>query len=153
MNRQALLGRLEAVAKEHRVAALSVAGLRAEASRDPTILKADRLTVTDVDVCRDNLEATYLVRLFAEFEAPLRLYWRDVRKRRKTWQTIGAQDLIESVGAYLRVSDALRQRVQRIRELRNALVHRGGAAHLTEIALRLCCLSLCHFLSRLPLQW
>jgi hypothetical protein len=153
MNRQALLDRLQAVEREHRVAALSVEGLRAEAGRNPTRLQMESLTLADVGACRDNLGATYLVRLFAEFEVPLRLYWRDVRHRRKTWQTIGAEDLVERVGSYLRVSDELRLRVQEVRELRNTVVHRASAVRPTEIALRQCLSFLGRFLSHFPLKW
>ncbi|MBM4032426.1 MAG: hypothetical protein FJ291_11645 [Planctomycetes bacterium] len=153
MNRQALLDRLQAAEREHRVAALSVEDLRAKAGKDPTRLQKESLTLADVGACHDNLEATYLVRLFAEFETPLRLYWRDVRRRRKTWQTIGAEDLIERVGTYLRVSDELRFRVQEVRQLRNAIVHRASALHPTEIALRQCSSFLGHFLSHFPPRW
>ena len=74
MNRQVHLDRLEAIETEHRVAALSVEALRTRVRADPARLQRERLTFADVDACFGNLEATYLIRLFAEFEVPLRLY-------------------------------------------------------------------------------
>lgn len=153
MNRPAHLDRLAAIEVEYRFAALSVNDLRARVRADPTRLRRERLTLTDVDACSGNLEATYVIRLFAEFEVPLRLYWRDVRRRRRTWQTIGAQDLIERAATYLRVPDQVRREAQEVREFRNSLVHRAAAHPASPLPLRHCYSCLRHFLSRLPVWW
>ena len=152
MNRQDFLARVAAVESEYRIALLSVENLRAVASKDPAILRKARLTMAGLEACQQNLEPTYVVRLFAEFETPLRLYWRDARKR-KSWNTIGAEALIEGVASYRRVpADVLRE-TQKVREFRNTLVHRSGREGVAALTLRQCRSSLCRFLSFLPLRW
>jgi len=92
------------------------------------------------------------VRLFAEFEAALRLYWRDNRRRR-TWNTIGAEALIQSVGAYREIPAPVVASAQEAREFRNHLVHQAETTEAAAISLRECRSRLCRFLSSLPLRW
>jgi hypothetical protein len=67
-----------------------------------------------------NLEATYLVRLFAVFEQALRDYWSKSLKRTTHPKT---EDLINSIAARRRVHYQELQAVHHVRAFRNAVVH------------------------------
>ena len=152
MNRQRFLDRLAATERERRVAAFAAEDLHDAVRFDPTILKRHDLTPGDLRACQDHLDPTYLIRLFAEFESPLRLYWRDARKRR-TWQTIRIGVLIDRVAAYQHVPDSVVDAVHEVREWRNALVHRATVARSSALVCRECRSRLCRFLSYLPYRW
>lgn len=152
MSRQHFLQRLRAVENESRLAAVAVASLREAVSREPGLLKKEELTLADLTACQEHLEPTYIIRLFAEFETSLRLYWRHVRKRR-TWNTIRAEALIGRVAAYQHVPENVLGGVQEVRELRNALVHRAEPPAEVALPMGQCSSRLRHFLSYLPLSW
>ena len=105
-------------------------------------------TVEQLRRCATNLESTYLVRLFAEFEAILRDYWRHARRRRTRPQM---ERLIDSIAAYCDMNDMVRKGTHEVRKHRNDLVHHEGTAksmRLSEVLARLG-----QFLSWLPLRW
>ncbi len=84
-----------------------------------TALAAIRVTAA-------NLEATYLIRLFAEFEALLRDAYPSIRPG----TTVPARSaaLIDQIGARLRIPTAVRADVHLVRSYRNGLAHgRQGA--------------------------
>ncbi|MBX9625956.1 MAG: hypothetical protein K2X82_19310 [Gemmataceae bacterium] len=72
----------------------------------------------DVAGMSANLEGTYLIRLFAAFEAGLRSFWATARDTDP--QT---RDLIDAVASRVRVPDRLRRDVHEVREYRNGLIH------------------------------
>ena len=57
----------------------------------------EHVTLHHVETCATNLQVTYLVRLFAEFEAILRDYWLNGRRRTTVPRMV---DLMNSVAAY-----------------------------------------------------
>lgn len=102
--------------------------------------------VRDVRDCHDDLEATYLIRLFAEFEITLRDYWE--RKVRQTKPT--AKYLLESLGGRLFIQYDTLQRAHAVREYRNSIVHGGNAVSVTLSEARS---YLCAYMSNLPRQY
>ena len=70
--------RIRAIELDHSSTRLALDRLLHEARRDPTILTGD-LEPQDIVKASGRLEATYLIRLFAEFETGLRLYWATIR--------------------------------------------------------------------------
>ncbi len=152
MSRQRPTEQLHGVEREFLAAALATGRLRAAARNDPTILASAQLRPAHLEACARNLQPTYVVRLFAEYEAALRLYWRGSR-RRKTWNTIGAEALIQSVGAYRDIPAPVVAAAQEVREFRNGLLHQAGPGRVSAIPLRDCRSRLCRFLSFLPLRW
>src|SRR5208282_815888 len=62
---------------EYQDVRFAVNRLRAQVAGDPTLLKRDDGTRAYLNAADGNLEGTYLVRLFAAFEAALRSYDRD----------------------------------------------------------------------------
>jgi len=152
MTRQGFLQHLRSIENEYLTAALSVRRLRATARGDHSLLRNEGLTVGDLEACQGNLESTYVIRLFAEFEAPLRLYWRDAR-RRASWETINARTLIDNVAAYQYVPESVRDSVHEVRDFRNSLVHQSAEMGIAALTFAQCRSSLCRFLSFLPFAW
>lgn len=97
----------------------------------------------DLRDCHDDLERTYLIRLFAQFEIALRDYWE--REVRDTSPRV--HDLLESLGGRLFIQYDVVSRAHAVREYRNAIVHGGNAAPVTLAEARS---YLCTYLSNLP---
>lgn len=103
--------------------------------------------VRDVYTMSDNLEGTYLIRIFAAFESGLRNYWATIK------DTIPpARDLIESIAGRRGVPDELRDEVHEVRRYRNSLVHEGDE-EMSPIALGMARGRLCTYVARLPDEW
>ena len=147
--KQQRMERIRAVEREYLVALVAARGLDERFRTDPSALVAERLEFADHRNFRDNLEATYLIRLFAEFEAGLREAW-EFAFRRTTVPSV--RDLIDSLHAQCSITDAWRDCVHDIRTNRNALVHEGGG-DVQPVGMREACGWLCRFYSRVPHNW
>src|SRR5205823_9712518 len=90
------LARIKAVEREHSATRLAVDRLLSAAQRDPSVLSAEELRVRDVRQASDRLDGTYIVRLFAEFESGLRLFWPSARS---TDAPSRVRDLLDGVAA------------------------------------------------------
>ena len=113
---------------------------------DPTILLGDLRQGEIVSASR-NLEGTYIVRLFAEFETGARQFWD------AAWGTdIATFDLFEALAARRAIPDTDRQNGHLTREYRNSLVHEREKqpAPITIARVRR---YLCTFFSYLPVEW
>lgn len=109
----------------------------------------DRVKPKELQAAAENLEATYFIRLFAEFEAALRRFWRDTLGTIPPTRT---RDLIDSIGARRNVAGKFIQFVHEVREYRNHLVHfeepDSVPVNLAEARSRLC-----RLVSFLPPHW
>jgi hypothetical protein len=138
--------RINAVEREFQVARRAVddfvaALRRGEAKLPPQTSRRDANTMAD------NLEGTYLIRLFAAFETGLRSFWASVR------ETVPpAKDLIDAVAARHDVPNDWRNEVPQVREYRNSLVHEGDQ-EAEPITLADARGRLSRFFSRLPFTW
>jgi hypothetical protein len=94
-----------------------------------------------------NLETTYLIRLFAMFEAILGEYLIAVRPGRRSPRL--AEQLINRAALYARLPDAIRDAAHVVRRYRNAVVHRP-AAPATAVAFPVGLAQLNRFLASLP---
>src|SRR5947207_4743226 len=91
------LDRIKAIEREYRITQLATDRLRADVKRDPTILGHNRkLRVRDVRDASAHLEGIYIIRLFAEFETGLRLFWPT---ERGTVPPSRTRDLLDGVAA------------------------------------------------------
>src|SRR5437867_301522 len=81
---------------------------------------APEVRLSEFRRCEANLEATYAIRLFAEFERILRDYW--MRRRRRATRPI-MDTLMNNIAAYLQMSPADLAAAHEVREDRNILVH------------------------------
>jgi hypothetical protein len=120
---------------------LSEAGRRA-----PTILKGD-VEYRDVVNASEALEGTYTIRLFAEFETGLRLYWDTVRDTSPR-----TRDLLNGLAALCFIPDDQRDNAHLVREHRNSLVHEREEA-MGPIPIAVARGYLCRFFSFLPPRW
>lgn len=149
MKRQVRLDRLRAVEREYFAALLAVEYLRDGIRTDAGILKSRGLQTRDADNFVDNLEATYLLRLFAEFEAALRDVWANGYRRASS---PAARVLIDSVATRCGVPQEDVDNVHTVRVYRNSLVHEGGEA-AEPVAFSTARSALGKFIARLPLDW
>jgi hypothetical protein len=96
-----------------------------------------------------NLELTYLIRLFAEFESGLRSCWE--RSLKRTTQP-PVRDLLYAIAKARSIPHDLLDDVHEVRKLRNAFVHESDG---TEVPLSLAEARsrLCIFLAWLPPDW
>lgn len=94
-----------------------------------------------------NLEATYIVRLFAEFEAVLRDYWA----ARRPGRTVRAEVLVQRIGDLENMPADWVADTHEVRDQRNDIVHH----RVTHIAhsFSQCRSWLARFLSMLPQRW
>jgi hypothetical protein len=146
MTRDAWLRRIKAVAREFRAAAVAVSLLEAQLRADPSALNVHGLRKRDATNLRARLEATYLIRLFAEFETGLREAWR--RGMRQTTHP-PMRDLLDAVAARRNVGTDWLDRTHAVRRYRNALVHETDEG-ATPVAMDDATEWLCAFFSRLP---
>jgi len=143
----ARLGRIKAVEREHSAARLGIGRLREQAGADPSIL-GKGIGIVDVRLAEDRLEGTYLIRLFAEFEAGLRRYWPTARATDPPSRT---RDLLDGVASGRKIPEGRLGQAHAVRERRNRLVHETTwAAGITLAGARH---DLCAFLSYLPDDW
>lgn len=95
----------------------------------------------------DSLELTFVVRVFAEFEAILREFWvSEVRNTQPDMRT-----LIDNIAVRRSIVDADRDGAHRIRELRNEIVHDGVRA--MPLTFRECMQGLARYIRWLPREW
>lgn len=106
------------------------------------------VTLHHLDACSENLEITYLVRLFAEFEDNLRDYWRHGRKRKsKPNMTL----LMDSTAAYCFMNSDDVDQAHEVREYRNDVFHERR--HDPRFDFQTCRSKLACFVRWLPRQW
>jgi hypothetical protein len=145
---QERLDRIKAAEREYQAAVLAAMTLRAALRKDPGLLDPP-LTPADVLGLVKNLEATFLMRLFAEFEAGLRDVWANWCKKVSLPK---AEDLLNSLAARRGVPDAARNNAHAVRKYRNALVHEGSET-ADPIPMDRARKYLCTFFGRMPLDW
>jgi hypothetical protein len=138
--------RIKAVEREYLAMRQAADAFRESVQRDATILQS-HLRPRDIVAASDNLEATYLVRLFAEFESGARQYWNTVRDTSPP-----TEHLMDALADRCRIPDLQRDQAHAVRSFRNALVHERED-ELAEIPIANARGCLCRFFSFLPLQW
>jgi len=139
---------VRAVEREYQDSALAVGMLLEEAINQGEFARVHRLDPASIRETRENLERTYTVRIYAEFEATLRTYWRDWRGRTTQPPT---QHLIDALTPNLTPQDWIDQ-VHAVRRYRNALVHEGADSE-ASFTLAQCRKHICRFLSLLDANW
>lgn len=149
MKRQFRIERLRLLERQWRVAKIAVRLLDEGLKKDPNLLVADDLEPADATAYRNELSATYLIRLFAEFETGLRDWWNNGLGRTSRPAT---GQLIDTVAGRRSIPDRLRDGVHAVREYRNNLVHEQSS-EAVPINLDVARGHLCSYFSWLPLDW
>ena len=137
---------------EYRAARTAVDRLKAQAAVAPDLLRNDDWTRAYLRDADRNLEGTYLVRLFAAFEAALRSY--DRARHNDPGRTEDASVLIDSIGGRRGqgISSAVREGAQAVRRLRNYWAHENETLPVL-MTLAKAQARLQKYLSCLPSDW
>jgi len=138
--------RIKAVEREFLAARRAVDDLIAALESGTTTLPPNT-KVRDVHTMSDNLEGTYLVRLFAAFESGLRDFWTTIKDTSPQ-----AKDLIDSIAARREIPAPTRDNVHEVRVYRNSLIHEPDD-DVSPVSLKDARSRLCTFFARLPEQW
>jgi hypothetical protein len=146
--REERLNRIRAVEREYLVNLVSMRLLEQHLLANPSALDKFDLRQRDYQTCSDNLEATYLVRLFAEFEAGLRQAWRSLVRNTSP----PAQVLLDSMAARFFIPQRWLDAAHDVRRYRNSLVHESDE-DVPALAIANARGHLCRFMSRLPRDW
>ncbi len=138
--------RIKTVEREYRTAQQSVDWFQEAAQNDPALLPRD-LSHGDIGLTAANLEGTYLIRLFAEFETGLRLFWSTIRDTTPpTW------DLLEGIAARRRIPYAHLLKAHDVQNYRNILVHERDEG-ADPMSMSIARGHLCRFFAYLPPHW
>ena len=151
MKRSAAYDRLERVSDELESARFALSVIVRDWHRHLTSAikrKGQLLSLGDLQRCLDNLEPTYIVRLFATFEGILRDYWAGAM-RRKSEPTMTR--LMDRVAARRRMDAATLANAHEIREFRNEIVHENVDVLVFDFGQ--CGKRLGNYLSWLPVEW
>lgn len=146
MRRLEAIGRLRSLEDEFRAAEFALAEALARAEVDPAPAVLQGLSPSDLHRARAGLEATYTIRLFAEFEGAVRSYWQTMRRTEPPMRK-----LLDGVAARRKIPADLHAEAHEVREHRNELVHgplKAGAWQFVD-----CRSVLCRLLAWLPDDW
>ncbi len=137
---------------EYRAARFAVDLVQARLEATPDLLRRNDVARAYLGDADRNLEGTYLVRLFAAFEAALRSF--DRARHRDPDRTVEAAVLIDSIGGRQGqgISDAVRQGAHAVRRARNSWAHDADAA-VEPLTIREARARLQTYLSWLPDEW
>jgi hypothetical protein len=138
-------GRIKAVEREHRAMQIAADSLLVLVERKPNAL--NQTMRPDLRNAAEHLEGTYIIRLFAEFETAVRLFWHSFRNTNPPTET-----LINRVATHRNLPDDWRQNAHAVREYRNLLVHERDE-DLAPIPIAHARGHLCRFVSFLPQSW
>jgi hypothetical protein len=141
--------RIKAVEVEYLVAVLAVTVLRDRLRLEPHFLTG-QFQLADVNRWDENLEATYLIRLYAVFEAGLREAWR-LALGRETQPPMS--DLLDGITSSRGIDHSFLEAAHRVREFRNNLVHEQDEEPEEIVAIGQVRRYLTRFFSFLPPHW
>ena len=152
IKRQQRIEWISAVANEYLAARSASDLLRAQLQADPNYGETRGWESRDGVAFQDNLESTYIVRLYAEFEAGLRDYWANHLKRTTHPPMF---QLLQSL-ADQRVSIDRLENADAVREYRNFLVHDESnkpPPDMRTFTVAEAKTHLCYFFGRLDTDW
>jgi hypothetical protein len=138
--------RIKAVEREYAVMRLAVDHLRVVALPRPDILRG-AFKIGEIDDASSLLEGTYIIRLYAEFEAGLRSFWeasRDTEPR--------MSQLLDLVASGQGIPDDELVNAHKARTYRNDLVHHRHR-EANPILLATFRRYLCMYFRHLPPSW
>ena len=110
-------------------------------------VKEKTYRLSDIKECNEDLEPTYLIRIYSEFEFTLRDFWkRGLGKRTQPM----AEVLMNRIASHQHMRTDILGNAHAVRNFRNSLVHGGFASPVTIDEAKK---YLCQFLNDLPRQW
>lgn len=142
------LQRIKDVEREYAATRLATDRLLAAGMHDATVFRGD-VRLRDVRHASERLDGTYAIRLFAEFETGLRLFWPTVRGGDPPART---RDLLDGVAATRRIPFDELTNAHAVREYRNSLVHERDPTP-NPIPIAWARAALCQYFAFMPLNW
>lgn len=142
------LARIKAVEREYNATRYATDYLLNAVRESPDSLRRD-IRARDINEASKNLEGTYIIRVFAEFETCLRVFWDGTYGRHPPSRT---KDLLDGVGARRTIPYDRIDNAHVVREFRNGLIHERDD-EVQPISIDAARSHLCHYLSFLPIQW
>ena len=146
------LEHLREVSGEYAAAREAVDWLRKHLEKAPVLLPPDSEARKHLGKAQENLEGTYIVRLFAAFEAALRSY--DRAKHKDPNRITDASILIDQIGGKRGrgIASEIREGAHAVRDVRNYWAHESdqapGPMSIQEARRRLN-----RYLAELPEEW
>lgn len=154
MKRQEWLDQIGDIEMECSAARSALALLAQELEANPRWGAPHGWRARDAESCRENLETTYIIRLFAEFESGLRNVWKRYFRKNSRPPT---KQLIESVAAKRQIPQDCLSKAHQVRGFRNRLVHELDGEDLEQPPVTLTLgeakSRLCTYFSYLPRDW
>ncbi|MEO6808301.1 MAG: hypothetical protein ABI353_04230 [Isosphaeraceae bacterium] len=147
--RQNRIERITGVYQEYLAARVAVDLLDQELKIDPGFLTPQGVRGRVARSLRANLETTYFIRLYAEFEGGLRDFWGNALGQ-DTQPPM--RDLLSAITARRVIPYLWALETDKVRQFRNALVHERPA-ELMSMPIYDSYQSLCRYFSRLPSYW
>ena len=147
---QRWMERVRAIESEFRAVESAVTLLETKVSENPNWGERYGWKARDAAPARRNLEATYTVRLFAEFESAVRDLWADHFKKRTRPNT---EVLLNRVGSLCSLAQDTIDGADRVRAYRNRLVHERGQDSVGSMTITLAKSRLCTYLKGFPRSW
>lgn len=115
---------------------------------DPSHVRSmGNFRVRDIRACHNDLDLSYLVRMFAVFETTLREFW--IRAAGKQSRPAVSR-LMDRIALRCNMSMDHLARAHSVRDFRNTLIHGGRSQSITLGDARS---YLCRFLANLPREW
>jgi hypothetical protein len=149
MKRQERIERIRSVEREYLAAISAVQLLQNQLRADPSWGAARGWRARDGENLLAHLEATFLIRLYAEFEAGLREVWSKFYRRRTNPPM---KDLLIALASQRIPQDWLDD-ADKVRLYRNAVVHEGSDEGAARLSVEVARSRLCRYFSRLPEDW
>jgi hypothetical protein len=151
MRRADAFERITSVLYEFEATHFSVARTLGEVAVDSNILPTQsRFRPFHLRNASANLEATFALRMFAEFEAALQDYWATASPASRT-RRAQMQTLINRAAARRRIPTAIVTEAHEVRAYRNAVVH--DRLRAPQLTIHNCKSRLSRFITYLPLNW
>ena len=152
IRRQKRIEWIAAVAKEYLAAKSAADLLKAQLQADPNYGGSQGWEARDGVAFDANLESTYIIRLYAEFEAGVRDYWANHLKRTTHPPMIQLLQLL----ADQRISIDRLEDADAVRDYRNFLVHSESGEpppDMRTLTVAEAKTHLCYFFGRLDTDW
>jgi len=148
VNRDEWLTRIKSIERRFDVAQAALKSLIDKARHDASVLNA-QMKLRDISDTLADLEPTYLVRMFSEFESGLRSFWNATRKRRRKTP---ADSLLDRIASQQRIPNEQLLNAHAVRLYRNSISHEQDDPG-KPIEFHVARGHLCRFFSRLPASW
>jgi hypothetical protein len=150
MRRQIWIDRLVEVERLHNAARVAAGLLRDRLSQEPGFMNREEWTRIPATTLIEELEKTFLVRIYAVFESGLRDYWKNYRGKSTRPQM---RVLLLNVATYDLVPQDWLDDAVVVQLYRNILVHDDDGKVVNRVSVSGAKKTLCRFFSRLPDRW